>query len=65
MVAASGLGSGSSFVHFLSTDQFISGIDYFMRRKVCRLLKVHFICVLSIGFILFIVLWDIAHVSFL
>jgi len=65
MVVAFGLGSGSCLVRFLCSNLFISGIDYYTRREVFGSLKVYFIYRFCIGFILFIVLWDIAHAVFL
>ena len=60
-----GLGSGSCLVRFLSFNRFISGIDYYTHRKVFGSLRVYFIYGPCIGFILFIVLLDIAHAVFL
>ena len=40
MVIEFGLGSGSCLVHFLCSNLFILGIDYYMRRKVFRSLRV-------------------------
>jgi len=59
MVVVFGLGSGSCLLRFLRSSQYISGIDYYMHRKVIGLLRVHFIYALCIGFMLFIVIWDI------
>jgi len=42
MVVVFGLGLGSSIVRFICCNLFISGIDYYMRRKVFELLRVHF-----------------------
>jgi hypothetical protein len=61
MVVVFGLGSGSCLVRFLCSNLFNSGIDYYTCHEVFGLLKVYFIYVFCIGFILFIVLWDIAH----
>ena len=60
-----GLRSGSCLVRFLCCNLFISGIDYLTRREVFGLLRVFLIYGFCIGFILFIVLLDIAHGVFL
>ena len=60
-----GLGAGSSLVWFLYSNLVISGIDYYTHHEVFGLLRVYFIYGFCIGFILFIELWDIAHVAFL
>jgi len=65
MVVAFGLVSGSCLVHFHFSNRFISGIDYDMRCEVFELLMVYCLHGFCIGFILFIVLWDIAHAAFL
>jgi len=65
MIVAFGLGLDSCLVRFLRSNLFISGIDYYTRREVFGLLRVYFIYQFCIGFILFIVLWDIAHAAFL
>ena len=65
MVAAFGLGSGSCLVHFLCSILCISGIDYYTRHEVLGSLRVYFIYGICIGYILFIVLWDIVHAAFL
>ena len=65
MVLVFGLGLGSCIVRFLCSNPFMSGIDYYTRRKVFGLLWVYFIYGYCIGFMLFIILWDIAHAAFL
>jgi len=65
MVGVFGLGSGSCLVQFRCSNQFISVIEYYTRREVFGSLRVNFISGFCIGFILFIVLWDIAHTEFL
>jgi len=65
MVDAFGLGSGSCLIRFVCSNLFVSGIDYYMHHKVLGLLRVCSIYGFCIGFILFIVLWDIAHAAFL
>ena len=65
IVVAFRLRSGSYLVGFLCSNLFMSGIDYYTRREVFELLRVYFIYGCCIGFIWFIVLWDIAHVAFL
>jgi len=65
MVIAFGLGSGSCLVRVLCSKIFISGIYYYMRREVFESLRVYFVYGFCIGFILLIVLWDIAHEVFL
>jgi len=65
MVAVFGLGLGSCLVQFLCSNLFISGIHYYMCHEVFGLLRVYFIYGFGIGFILFIVLRDIAHTAFL
>ena len=57
MVVAFGLGWGYSHVRFLCSNEFNSGIDYYMRYEVFGFLRVYSL--------LFIVLWDIAHAVFL
>jgi len=64
MVVAFGLASGSCLVHFSCSTRFISGIDYYMRREVFESLMVYCLYGFCVGFILFIVLWDIAHAAF-
>jgi len=59
-----GLGSGSCLL-FLCSNLFISGIDYYACCEVIGLLRVYFIYGFCIGFILFIVLWDMVHAAFL
>jgi len=54
MFVAFGLGSGSCLVHFLRSNLFISGIDYYTRRKVFGSLKMYFIFGLCIGFIVLV-----------
>jgi len=65
MVVVFGLGLGSCLLRFLWSNLFISGIDYYTRGEVFGLLRVYFIYGFWIGFILFIVLWEIAHAAFL
>jgi hypothetical protein len=70
MVIAFRLGSGSFLVCFLSANRFISGIYYYPCCKVFGSLKVCFIYWICTGFIinafiLFIVLWGIAHAALL
>jgi len=65
MVVVFVLGSSSCLVGFLCSHLFISGIDYYIRREVFKSLRVYLIYGFCIGFILFIVLWDIAHAAFL
>jgi hypothetical protein len=55
MIVVLGLQSGSCLVCFLSSNLFISGIEYSTRRKVFASLRVIF----------FIVLWNIEHAAFL
>jgi len=43
MVVVFGSGLGSCLVHFLCSNVFISGIDYYTRREVFGSLKVYFI----------------------
>jgi len=57
--------SGSCLVCFLCSNQFISDIEYYVCRKVLGSLWVYSIYLFYIGFILFIVLWDIVHAAFL
>jgi hypothetical protein len=66
MIAVFRLGCGSCLVCFLLFNLFITGIDYYTRRKVFGSLKVYFIYRFCTGFIvisfsLFLVLWDIRH----
>jgi len=70
MVVVFRLWLGSCLVRFFSSTLYISGIDYYMCREVCGLLRVYFYLWVMywfyfIGFIFFIVLWDIAHAAFL
>jgi len=65
MVVAFRLALGSCLVCVLCPNLIILGSDYCMCCKVFGLLMVYFIFGVCIGFILFIVLWDIAHVVFL
>jgi hypothetical protein len=51
MAGSIGLGSGSCLVRFFCSNQVISGIDYYTRRKVFGLLKVYFIFRFYIGYI--------------
>jgi hypothetical protein len=55
MIVVLGLRSGSCLVCFLSSNLFISGIEYYTHRKVFASLRVIF----------FIVLWNIEHAAFL
>jgi hypothetical protein len=64
MVVAFGLESGSCLICFRCSNLFISVIDYYTRREDFGSLKLYFIYRFCIGFILFIVLWDIAHAVF-
>ena len=64
MVVAFGLGSGSCLVHFLSSNAFIPGIDYYMHRKVVESLRVYIIRGLCIGSILFLGFGDNAQAAF-
>jgi len=65
MVISIGLGSGSCLVRFLCSNLVLSAVDYYTRREVFELLRVYFLYGFCIGFILFMVLWDIAHAAFL
>ena len=65
MAFALGLGLGSCLVHFLGSNVFISGSDHYTHREVFGLLRDYVIYEFCIGFILFIVLWDIVHAAFL
>jgi len=65
MVVAFGSESGSCFISFLWFNQFISGIDYYTRHEVVGSLRVYFIDGFCIGFILFIVFWNITRAVFL
>jgi len=65
IVVVFSFGSDSCLVYFLCSNLFISGIDNYTRCMVCGLLRVHFIYGFCIGFIIFIVLWDIVHEAFL
>jgi len=65
IVVVTGLGSGFCLVRFLSSNLFISGIEYYMRRKVFESLRVYCIYGFCIGFFLFIVLWNIMHAAIL
>ena len=58
-------GTGSCLVCFLCFNLFISGIDYYTRREVSESLRVCFISVFCTGLILFIVLGNITHATFL
>ena len=58
------LGSGSCLVQFLSSNLLISVIDYYKCREVFGLLRVYSIGGFCVGFIVFIVLWDIVHAAF-
>jgi hypothetical protein len=58
MVVAFGLGSGSCLVRFLCSNLFISGIDYYMRRKIFGSLKVYFIYRFCIGWILLVLFYS-------
>ena len=59
------LGSGSGLVRFLCSNLFIPGIDYYIPCEVFGLFRVNLVYVFCIGFILFIVLSDIAHAALL
>lgn len=65
MVAALSLELGSCLVRFRSCNLFIAGNDYYLHHEGFELLRVYLIYGFSIGFILFIVLWNIAHAVFL
>jgi len=65
MVVAFGSGSGSCLVHFLCSNQFISGIDYYTHGEVFESHMVYSRYGFCIDFILCIVLWDIPHAAFL
>jgi hypothetical protein len=65
MVVVFSLVSGSGHVWFLCYNLFISGIDYYTHSEVFGLVRIYFIYGFRIGFILFKVLWDIAHAAFL
>jgi len=51
-------------VHFLWSNLFISGIEYYALRKIHQSLSVYAVHGFYNGFIQFIVLWDIAHTVF-
>ena len=53
-----GLGSGSCLVRVLRSNLSISGIDHYTRREVFGLLKVYFIYVFCIGFILLVLFYS-------
>jgi hypothetical protein len=55
MVVVFGLGSGSCLVHFLCSNMFLQGIDNYTHHKVLDLS----------GYIVFIVLLDIAQAALL
>jgi len=65
MVVGFGCGLGFCLVHFLCSNLCISGIDYYTHREGFQWLRVSFIYGFCIGFILFIVLWDIMHAAVL
>jgi len=65
MIVAFGLGSSSCFVCFLCSNLFVSGIENYMHCERFGSLRVYCIDWFRIGFILFIVLWDIVHAAFL
>jgi len=65
MVVAIGLGLGSCLFCFLYSNLSICGIDNYTHHKVFGSLRAYFIYGFCIGFILFIVLWDIVHAVFL
>jgi hypothetical protein len=60
-----GLVLGSYPVWVLYFNRFIAGVDYYMHREVIGLLRVYFISGFCIGYIVFIVLWDIAYAALL
>jgi len=64
-VVSLGLGLGSCLVRFHCYKLFISGIDYITHHALFGWFGVHCDDGFCIGFILFIVLWDIAHAVFL
>jgi len=63
MVVAFLFGLGSCLGRFLCSNLLISGFDFYTRREVFESLRVYFLYGFCIGFILFIVLWDIAHTA--
>jgi len=65
MIVVFRLESGSGIVHSLCSNLYIPGIEYYTRREVFGSLRVYYIYRFCIGFILFIVLWDIVHAAFL
>jgi len=65
MFVAFRLGLGSCHVRFLCSNEFISGIHYYTHREVLESLRGYYLYRFCIGFILFMVLWDIAHAAFL
>ena len=65
MVVVFGSGSGSCLVHFLCSNPFITGIDYYTHRDVFESRRVYFLSGFCIGLVLFIGLWDIVHAAFL
>ena len=65
MVVGFGSVFGSWLVRFPCCSLSLSGINYYTHRKVCGWLRVSSIYGFCIGFISFIVLWDIAHAAFL
>jgi hypothetical protein len=58
MVVAFALESGSCLVHFLCSDLFTSGIDYYTRCEVFASLKVYFNYWFYIGFILLVIFYS-------
>ena len=65
MAVAYRLWSGCCLVHFLCSNESISGIVHYTGCEVFVSLRVYFIFGFCIGFIVFIVLGDIAHAAFL
>jgi hypothetical protein len=63
MVVVFGFKSGCSLVWFLCSHLFLAGMDYNTCCKVLRLLSVHIIYGVCIGYIVFIVLGDMAHAA--
>jgi hypothetical protein len=60
-----GMGLSSCLDRLLYFALCISAIDYYWRHAVFQSLRVHSIYWVCIGFVLFIVLWHIAHAVFL
>jgi len=58
MVVGFGLRSGSCLVRFLCSNRLMSGYDYYTRCEVFGSLKVYFIYMFCIGFILLVLLYS-------